>query len=443
MSGSFRPGLAPAIRRLALCSLLLFAGAAVSRGGEACGGAAADSCAPGEVKLPFLRALEEEAREARAAPSPPARSGKVPGKEGPKSVRSAAAGPLAAKEILVFYTYDCPHCRLALQQLPAIVSGEPGLAVKRFEVKRSSSNRRRLAAELKARGRRLEGFPVFIAGNSVLTGFSRESGPSEVKALVDGLHGRERSCADPVRLPLLGLVDTASVSTLQFSFVLGLLDGLNPCAMWVLMFLMGLLVYTRSVKKMLLVGGVFVAASALVYFAFMAAWFNLFLIIGHASWITLALGFIAAGMGLVNIKEIFFFKRGVSLMIADGEKVRVAERIRRIINEKEVPVMVSATILLAVFVNLIELGCTIGLPAIFTKVLAAKQAGAWQKYGYMAVYNAAYVIPLAVIVSLFVCTLGRYKMTETHGKALKGVSGVLMLILGLLLMFKPEILMMN
>ena len=411
-------------------------------------------CGPGEVKLPFLKLLKENSAAQSSYAPPPGKAGssapaavkKAPPAAATPAVKAVQTATVpAGVELELFYTYDCPHCKKAIAWLPSLKIPYPDLVINTYEVKRSSKNRELLARRLARAGAAPAGFPTFFAGEKLIVGFAENRSPGELRSALDAAYGKPGCpCGEnDIEVPFLGKVNPASVSMLQFSFALGLLDGLNPCAMWVLMFLMGLLVYTRSVKKMLLIGGIFVAASALVYFAFMAAWFNLFLIIGHARWITLALGFIAAAMGLINIKEIFFFKRGVSLMIADSAKVRVAEKIRRIINEKEVPVMVSATILLAVFVNLIELGCTIGLPAIFTKVLSVKQAGFWQKYGYMAVYNAAYVIPLAIIVSLFVFTMGRYKMTEAHGKALKGISGVLMFILGLLMMFRPEILMMN
>jgi cytochrome c biogenesis protein CcdA len=148
-------------------------------------------------------------------------------------------------------------------------------------------------------------------------------------------------------------------------------------------------------------------------------------------------------MGLVNIKELFFFKKGFSLMITDGAKNELAGKIRGIINAHDTAAMLGATVLLAVFVNLIELGCTIGLPAVFTRVLSVRDAGLAEKYWYMAVYNAAYVIPLLLIVSLFILTMGRYRMTESHGKLLKGISGVLMLLLGLLMLFRPEALLLN
>lgn len=373
----------------------------------------------------------------------------------PKPGISKSATPVSANdrpkpteilEMTLFYAYDCPHCHEAIKWFPTLAQKFPLLKISKYEIKRSKENRNLFAQRLSRHKSAPAGVPTFFIGDRMLVGFIKGQTESEITAAVLKLAGNPDSpCKEEkeITIPFIGSINPSSISILQFSFLLGLLDGLNPCAMWVLIFLMGLLIHSKSTRKMLLVGGIFVAASAFVYFTFMAAWFNIFTVIGSSRWITLALGLIAVLMGLINIKEVFFFKQGVSLMIPESARPKLAEKIRRIINEKETLLAVAGTVLLALFVNLIELGCTIGLPAIFTRVLSVRQAGFWEKYYYMGIYNAAYVIPLAFIVAVFVITMGRYKMTETHAKVLKGISGILMLLLGLLMAFKPELLVLS
>ncbi len=433
---------------------LLFCSVPAAAGDTPCADPEAAVCGPGEVKLPFLKLLEESAPTQNHSAPFPVKASSTPTKavklnlpaRGEQAVKSTPPAVTPVKvELALFYTYDCPHCKKALTWLPSLKTAYPDLVINTYEVKRNKKHREILARRLALAGAAPAGFPTFFVGEKPLVGFVESRSPEGIKSALDAAYGKPGCpCENKnIEVPLLGKINPSSVSMLQFSFALGLLDGLNPCAMWVLMFLMGLLAYTGSTRKMLLIGGIFTAASALVYFAFMAAWFNLFLIIGHARWLTAALGIIAAGMGLINLKEIFFFKRGVSLMISGSAKVKLGEKIRRIIMERETAVMVTATAALAVFVNLIELGCTIGLPAVFTRVLSVRQAGFWAKYGYMAVYNAAYIVPLALIIALFVFTMGRYRMTETHGRILKGLSGALMLALGLLMLLNPEALIFN
>jgi len=243
-----------------------------------------------------------------------------------------------------------------------------------------------------------------------------------------------------IDVPILGKIDAKMVSLPSFTFIIGLLDGINPCAMWVLMFLLTLLVNAKSRKKLIMVGTVFVVSSAVVYFLFMTAWLNIFTFMGVSQYITIALGILALLMGLINIKEFFFFKKGVSLMIPEKAKPKLFEKMRKIMNNSSFAVSLFGTIALAFFVNLIELGCTIGLPAIYTRVLSVQQISTSVKYFYMALYNAYYVIPLAVIVALFVFTMGKYRFEEKHAKVLKLISGILMITLGAILVFKPDLL---
>jgi len=213
--------------------------------------------------------------------------------------------------------------------------------------------------------------------------------------------------------------------------------------MWVLMFLLTLLVNAKSRKKLIMVGTVFVLSSAFVYFLFMTAWLNIFTFMGMKTTITYILGGVAIFMGAINFKEFFFFKKGVSLMIPEKAKPKLFQKMRNIINNSNIWVALFGTITLAFFVNLIELGCTIGLPAIYTRVLSIQKISTFTKYFYMGLYNIYYVIPLAIIVGLFVATMGKYRFEEKHAKVLKLISGILMISLGLILVLKPDLLVFN
>jgi cytochrome c biogenesis protein CcdA len=130
-------------------------------------------------------------------------------------------------------------------------------------------------------------------------------------------------------------------------------------------------------------------------------------------------------------------------MIPESAKPSLYRRARKILHEEETILAVVGTVFLAIFVNFIELACTIGLPALFTKILAERDVPSLQKYLYMIMYNVAYVLPLLVIVLVFAVTLGRFKMKESHARVLKLISGLLMLALGLLLLLKPQLLILS
>jgi len=242
------------------------------------------------------------------------------------------------------------------------------------------------------------------------------------------------SASDTITLPLFGKIDKSS-PLFFLTILIGLLDGFNPCAFWVLMFLLSLLSVAKSRKRMLLIGSVFVIASGFVYFGFMSAWFNFFSLIGMHRIITLILSAVAIVMGCINLKEVFFFKKGVSLMISEKQKPKLYQRVRKIIQTRSALLAIVLTIILALFVNLIELTCTMGLPALFSKILTERQIALGAKYFYLVLYNIAYILPLWLIVVGFSLTLGKYKMTEKSAKVFKAISGLLMITLGIWLWF--------
>ncbi len=195
-----------------------------------------------------------------------------------------------------------------------------------------------------------------------------------------------------VLVPIIGKVNLKEISLPAFTITLGLLDGFNPCAIWVLMFLLSLLIYSKSRKRILFIGGIFVAASALIYFLFMAAWLNLFMFIGYTEIMRTIIALIALAFGAINVKDFFSFKKGFSLTIPDSAKPKLFKKMRSITQEEMSVGLIVGTILLAVFVNLIELACTLGLPAIYTRILTLQNLPPLTYYLYLALYNIVYIV---------------------------------------------------
>jgi hypothetical protein len=189
---------------------------------------------------------------------------------------------------------------------------------------------------------------------------------------------------------------------------------------------------------MLAIGGVFVMISGLMYFAFMAAWLNVFQIFGHLAWVTLAAGALAVLVGALNVKDFFGIGKGLSLSIPESRKPDIFRRTRAIVGADRMPAMLAATIVLAVAANFYELLCTAGFPMVFTRLLTLAELSPAGRYAYLAAYNLIYVLPLAAIVAVFAGTLGARKLTEREGRLLKLMSGLMMLGLGLLLLLAPE-----
>jgi hypothetical protein len=241
-------------------------------------------------------------------------------------------------------------------------------------------------------------------------------------------------------LPFLGEFDPQGMSLPVFTIIIAGLDAFNPCAFFVLLLMLSLLVNAKDRKRMLLIGGIFVFFSGFIYFIFMAAWLNLFLYMGEIRIITIIAAVVAIGISSINIKDYFLFKKGISLSIPDSAKPGLFERIRKLMNASSLPTMILGTIMLAIVTNSYELLCTAGFPMVFTRLLTLHDLTSWGYYLYLLFYNIIYVIPLLIVVLVFAKTLGARKLSEKEGRVLKLVSGLMMLELGILLLFAPDML---
>jgi len=241
-----------------------------------------------------------------------------------------------------------------------------------------------------------------------------------------------------VDLPWIGRVSADRLGLPLFTLVIGLVDGFNPCAMWVLLFLLSVLVNLRDRWKILAVAGTFVFISGAAYFVFMAAWLNVLLLVGFLRWVQVTLATLAIVVGSIHIKDFFAFKKGISLSIPESAKPGIYARVRKIVMADNLFAAIAGASVLAVLVNLIELLCTAGLPALYSQILMLQGFPAWKNYAYLGLYVLAYMFDDAVMVTIVVVTLGKRKLQEDEGRWLKLVSGLVVLLLGLVLLFRPQ-----
>ena len=236
-------------------------------------------------------------------------------------------------------------------------------------------------------------------------------------------------------------LNATELSLPLLTIVLGGADSFNPCAFFILFFLMNLLIHVQSRKRMLLIGSIFIIFSGLFYFLFMFILLNAFLITKeHITILTILVGGVALLLGIFNIKDFFFFKKGYSLSIPESKKPAIYRRMRNLVKTAYLPAVIGGAIFLAISVNFYELICSAILPVAYIRVLTLHNLSSLQYYGYIFFYNVVYVIPLFIIVGIFVITLGRRQLTEWHGQILKLLSGIMITGFGILLLFDYKIL---
>lgn len=337
-----------------------------------------------------------------------------------------------ASTLHVYVQRGCPHCADAKRFLDGVQVERPALRVIYHDVIADQAARDALIALSKRAGIWPPGVPTFVLGERVISGF--ESGP----ALLEFIATTGRAPPAALHLPLIGQLDVARLGLPAFTLALGLLDGFNPCAMWVLLFLLSLLVRLQDRRRMALIAGTFVLVSGAVYYAFMAAWLNVFLAVGLSNAVRVLLGTTAVLIGLINTKDFVAWGRGPSLSIPDAAKPKLYARIRGVIQAPTLPASLLGVAALAVVVNFVELLCTAGFPAIYTAVLAGQSLTPLAHHLYLGLYIAGYLADDALMVGIAVWALGSGKLTERAGRALKLLSGLVMIALGATLLLRPE-----
>jgi glutaredoxin len=381
------------------------------------------------------------------------------------------AVPACALEPLIYFFWmeGCPHCTAAKTFLEKLEARFPQVEIKTYEVSGEEANEKLYRDILALYGIKRQIFPVtFIGDLDPVVGYYTDSTTgAEMEEKVR--YCLKNRCGDPIgsflrktgrretvfgaaggnppdeltgalKLPFVKDLNPSQVALPLFTAVIALLDSANPCAFFVLTFLMSLLTRLSSSKKMLAIGGTFVFFSAVMYFVFMSAWFNLFFFTRTLRIVTVAAGAAAVCMALVNIKDFLFFKRGFSLGIPDGKRQVLVARMRTLAVSGRIPAIIAGTALLATGANFYEMLCTAGFPMVYTKVLTLKKMEMAAYYFYLMMYNVIYVVPLMVIVVVFAVALGSRKMTERQGRVLKLASGSMMISLGSVLIVNPSIL---
>jgi thiol-disulfide isomerase/thioredoxin len=381
-----------------------------------------------------------------------------------------AADGAPTVRLYYFFSPTCPHCQAAKPFITELQAKNPWLEVKRYSVKDHRGNAKFYYETAQSLGVEALSVPGFVFCRQIIIGYdSAETTGKELADALQACHQRrltspgatdpgsatgggaasaattplsaaEKKAGTTVNVPFVGPVDAKAFSLPVLTLVLAGMDAFNPCAFFVLLFLLSLLVHARSRTRMAIIGGTFVLFSGLVYFVFMAAWLNVFLIAGELRVITVIAGLVALTVAALNIKDYFWFKAGPSLSIPDSAKPGLFRRMREVVASGSMGPMLLSTVLLAIVANSYELLCTAGFPMVYTRALTLAELEPWQYYAWLAAYNLIYILPLLAIVTVFTRTMGARKLTESEGRLLKLISGFMMLGFGLLLLIAPNLL---
>lgn len=372
---------------------------------------------------------------------------------------------LQAEEPVVLYLFwgqGCPHCAEE-QVFLATLQREYGdrLVVKDYEVYYDQDNRLLFQRFATAYGQTVGGVPATFIGEQATIGYATdETTGQQIKNEIDvclagdcvdkgrailgqrqgetGDQGKSERKPLLVNLPILGQTDLSRYSLFGLTAVIAAIDGFNPCAMWVLLILIGMLLGMQRRRRMWFLGSVFIVASALVYFVFLAAWLEFFKFIGAVRPVQVIIGLVALGVGVYYLNRFRKMRPGQCEVVDPERRKRLSEKIKRIVREQALWLALVGIVAVAFVVNLIELACSAGLPAIYTQVLSLSDLTRLQHYLYLGLYVFIFMLDDLLVFIIAMVTMRAVGTTGTYSRWATLVGGVVILILGLLLIIKPE-----
>jgi len=397
---------------------------------------------------------------------------------------------IAAEKVnlYLFWGEGCPHCAKEKNYLAELIKQDPDIVLHEFEVYKDVEGRSKFVEATEKLNIETNGVPLLIIGDKYLVGFmDEETTGKEIKRLIeedrqngcfdvfaDEDFGAETEIVNPIEkpeeeieipveevdsdnskeeicepseenpkiiLPKIGNLNMESLSLPALTIVLGLLDGFNPCAMWVLLFLISLLIGMKDKKKMWTLGIAFIVSSSFVYFLFMVAWLNFFKFVGFIMWVRVLIAIIALAGAYISVKK-FFSEDSSGCDVSNSEKKeKVFKKIGNIISNKSFLFSLIGIICLAFVVNLVELVCSAGFPVIYTHVLSLNNMEGVKYYLYILLYITFFMLDDLFVFFVAMITLQLTGITTKYVKYTRLIGGIILAIIGILILFRPDLLM--
>ena len=364
----------------------------------------------------------------------------------------------------LFYQESCPHCHDEMEFINSIKDEYPTVDFVFYEISLNEMNYNFYNKVLKKTKINANGVPFTIIGTDYYVGFNEEISKNIVESLnkfletgtidIISMVKNDEDLSDikynenineNMSLPIIGEIDAKKVSLPLISIFIGMIDGFNPCAMWVLLFLIGMLFNMKDKKKMWVLGITFLTTSAILYLFIMMAWLKVALSFNTVLWLRILIALIALIAGGINIiSYLKNIKKDDGCKIVDEKKrKKIFSKIKKITLEKRLILSIIGIITLAISVNLVELACSAGLPLMFTQILSFNNLSMFEYMFYMFLYILFFLIDDIVIFVVAMKTLSIKGISSKYGKYSNLIGGIIMILIGILMIFKPEWLMFN
>lgn len=344
--------------------------------------------------------------------------------------------------LYLFYSATCPHCHDEMEYLNSIKDDyKDVLNIYTYEVTKDENNSKMMNATKKVFNVNQPYVPFTVIGKEYIIGFS-DTVKTDIKNIIDN-YIKEEQVEKTFNIPLLGEVNSKTASLSLVAIILGFIDGFNPCAMWILLLLINITITMKDRKKIFTIGLTFILTGGIIYFLSMLG-IGFILDLATIVYIRNIIAIIAIILGIYNLYTYIKTRKDTGCHIVDKEKRKgIIKKINNILSKKSTILAIIGTVILAISVNLIELACSLGFPTIFLELLSINNIKGISKILYLIIYILFYLIDDLIIFFIAVFTLKCKGISTKYNKFVNLIGGILMIIMGILLIFKPDWIMFN
>jgi len=322
--------------------------------------------------------------------------------------------------IYYFYGNGCPHCARVDPFIDQMASKYPNLEVHKFEIYNNKSNALLLNSYFDSyQVPNIDrGIPIIFISNKYLSGDRTifDSLENDIIANSGAVCPQIKETPPSEMLPLITIIGAAIV------------DSINPCAIAVLLVLMSTLLIAGDRKKALKVGLAFTISIYIVYLLFGLGLFSALKLSGLSYWFYKVIGFFAILVGLLELKDYFWYRAGGFAMEIPR---RFKPTLKKILEKAVTPI---GAFFIGFAVCLFELPCT-GGPYIFILGLLAEKSTQIAAIPILLLYNFFFVLPLIIIIFLIYKGFTSIEKTkewkDRNKRRMNLITGIVMLALGM------------
>lgn len=348
--------------------------------------------------------------------------------------------------IYLFYSYTCPHCHDEIEYFKELEKKyENKINIYKYEVLKNKDNAVLMKTTKNLFDVSSTGVPFTVIGKEYILGFS-ETTKDQIEYILDNYLKEENNIKNETQertIPILGKIDVKKTSLTLVGIILGFIDGFNPCAMWILLLLINMTLSINDRKRMITIGLTFIITSGIIYFLSMLG-ISVILDLTMVTLVRDLIALVAIILGIYNLYIYIKTRKDTGCHVVDKEKRKgIIKKINDILSKKSSLLMILGTIVLASSVNLVELACSLGFPTIYLELLSINNIHGLAKILYLIIYIFFYLIDDLIIFLIAVFTLKSKGISTRYNKLVNLIGGILMILMGLLLIFKPNWIMLN